>query len=227
MTNGCSGIRPSIPKAHPGRPVLIEQAPQPTRRIALTIDDGYDPATVAGYVQLCVNTGLHLTFSPNGVMYETWERHREALRPLIERGQIQIGNHTFHHRSLTRIPASAAREEVERNEDWIQRTFGVTSRPYLRPPYGDRDDHTDALCGGLGFTRILMWNESFDDAMPTSQPALLAAARRSLREGAIVLGHANHATVTQLYGEILELIRLRNLQASTLDEIFGTSRSVG
>ena len=42
-----------------------------------------------------------------------------------------------------------------------------------------------------------------------------------------MLGHANHPTVTHLYGQLVELIRTRNLTPVTLDEAFGTSRASG
>jgi peptidoglycan/xylan/chitin deacetylase (PgdA/CDA1 family) len=194
-----------------------------TRRIALTIDDGFDPATVAAYVKLCQTSGLHLTFNPVGILAPTWERHARALRPLIERGQVQIGNHTYHHHVLTDMSDAQIRSELERNEEWIHRTFGVSSRPYLRPPGGLHDERVDSIAAEVGFSRVLLWQGSFGDSVRITPEELLAAAQGALHPGAVVLGHANFPTVTHVYPELLQMLTDRKLQASTLDELFGTT----
>ena len=52
-------------------------------------------------------------------------------------------------------------------------------------------------------------------------------ATHYLRPGVIMLGHANHRTITRLYGQLTELIRHRHLQPVTLDAVFATSRATG
>jgi hypothetical protein len=63
-------------------------------RIALTVDDGTAPEVVAGYVVFAQRSGIHLTFSPNGIYERQWAPHAAVLRPLVARGQVQIMNHT-------------------------------------------------------------------------------------------------------------------------------------
>ena len=119
------------------------------------------------------------------------------------------------------------RAELERNEQWIEQTFGTTTRPWFRPPYGRHSEQTDAAAAVAGWTRVLMWNGSFGDARLLTPDALLQQAQRYLNPGVVMLGHANHPTITGLYGQILELIHSRNLTPTTLDEAFGTSRATG
>ena len=231
---GCatSGIpeasrRKKFPPPVPGPAHSFSKVPGHTRDIVLTIDDGADADTLAAYVRLAQITGLHLTFNPNGMRADTWNPQAKALAPLIEAGQVQIANHTFHHRSLVGLPEAEARAELERNEDWIQNTFATSSRPYFRPPNGTVDHASNLLCGELGYTHILLWNGSFQDAKLVSESALLAAASRSLKPSALIVGHANAPTVTHLYPQILELIKSRHLNPVTLDQAFGTSRKKG
>ena len=216
-----------VPPPVPGPPVVLSHSLTTTRRIALTIDDGFDAETVSAYVAFAQDSGIALTFSPNGLYRHVWEPHARVLRPLIEAGQVQIGNHTYDHKDLTRLTDGQVREQVERNEAWIERTFGTTGRPYLRPPYGFHDERTDVLAGDLGYTRILMWNASFGDSRLLTPQVLMAQARRYLVPGAVVLGHANHPTVTHLYEQILELLHERDLTPVTLDTMFGTRRVTG
>lgn len=224
---GTDDRRITFPKPVPGPAASYARSQEPTRRIALTIDDGYDPETVAAYVQLAHDSGLPITFDPVGKLAATWEAQTDKLKPLIEKGQVQIANHTLNHLNLPTLSDARVKTEIEQNEEWIEKTFGITARPYLRPPSGLHDSRVDAIAGDLGFTRILMWQGSFGDASTTTAAQLLAMAEQSLLPGAIVVGHANVGTVTSLYPQIMEIITSRNLVPSTLDEVFGTSRSLG
>jgi peptidoglycan-N-acetylglucosamine deacetylase len=218
---------PAIPPPHPGPAKLVWQLPTDASRVALTIDDGYDRATVAAYVRFATDTGIPLTFNPNGTYAAVWTPHAAALRPLIEAGQVQIGNHTFDHKDLRSLSDSAIRAQVERNDDWVRRTFGITTRPWFRPPFGFRTERTDAAVAAAGYTRILMWNGSLGDSALLTPKVLMEQASLYLRPGVIMLGHANHKTVTGLYKQLTDLIRHRDLQPVTLDAVFGTTRATG
>jgi peptidoglycan/xylan/chitin deacetylase (PgdA/CDA1 family) len=222
------GDRPPIPLPRPGPPRVVSDLP-PTAgpAIALTVDDGFDRETVRAYVQFATDSGVALTFNPNARYAEEWAPHARTLAPLIASGQVQIGNHTFSHADLVRLPADGVRTEIERNEDWIQKTFGITSRPWLRPPYGHHDAEVDRVAADVGFTHVALWNASIGDSSPLTQRELLARMRQHVRAGTILLGHANYPAVTHVYDQLVELIRERGLTPRTLDQLFGTSRATG
>jgi peptidoglycan/xylan/chitin deacetylase (PgdA/CDA1 family) len=218
---------PRIPPPHPGRPKVVSHAPRRTDQIALTIDDGYCDSCVEGYVAFAELTGIHLTFSPNGAYRDAWEPRASRLRRLVALGQVQIGNHTWSHTSLLELSNAGIRREIDRNEAWIERTFGVTARPWFRPPYGFRDERTDEVAASLGYTRILIWDGSFGDSRLLTPQVLLDQARLYLLPGTVMLGHANHPTVQRLYDQIQAILTHRRLTPVTLDEMFGTSRRKG
>jgi peptidoglycan/xylan/chitin deacetylase (PgdA/CDA1 family) len=215
------------PEITAGPPVLVTQLPEAARLadyVALTIDDGFNPETVAAYVEFATATGIHLTFNPNGVYGHIWAPHADALRPLIEAGQVQIGNHTFSHKDVKRLSDARIEEELQRNEDWVHETFGTTTRPWFRPPFGFRDARTDETAAALGWTNVLLWNGSFGDSAVLTRSVLLEQARKWLRPGTIMLGHANHPTVTHLYPQIVELLTERGLTPTTLTEAFSLAQ---
>jgi peptidoglycan-N-acetylglucosamine deacetylase len=221
---------PPVPASHPGPNQVLHHGPPAgpaDRRIALTVDDGTSPEVVAGYVAFAQRTGIHLTFSPNGTYDRSWAPHAPVLRPLVAAGQVQIINHTFTHRDLRKLTAAEQRGELERNDDWVVRTFGTTTRPYYRPPFGFHTAAIDALAGELGYTRTVLWDGSFSDSTTVTPDFLMGMARKYLQPGVINLGHANHPTVLGLFDQITDLIRQRSLTPVTLDEMFGTSRATG
>jgi peptidoglycan/xylan/chitin deacetylase (PgdA/CDA1 family) len=217
-----------IPPARPGAPVLVWHGPAGTQQIALTIDDGYCADCIAKYVDFALTSGIHITFNPNGVYDSLWTPQIvETLQPLIANKQVQIGNHTWDHADLRPLSTTAIAAELNRNEEWIQTKFGITARPWFRPPFGYYNQKINNTAGNLGFTNIMMWNGSFGDSEVISPQQLMNLAQQYLTPGTIVLGHLNHPTVLSLFGQIQSLIAERNLDPVTLDEMFGTSRVTG
>jgi peptidoglycan/xylan/chitin deacetylase (PgdA/CDA1 family) len=217
-----------IPAARPGPPALVWHGPAGTQQIALTIDDGYCGDCIAKYVEFAQSSGVHITFNPNGIYDRLWTPQVvETLQPLIANKQVQIGNHTWDHADLRTLSSVAIADELNRNEEWIETKFGITSRPWFRPPYGYYNQRINDTAGHLGFTNIMMWNGSFGDSEAISPTQLMNLAHQYLTPGTIVLGHLNHPTVLSLFGQIQSLITERNLDPVTLDEMFGTSRVTG
>jgi peptidoglycan-N-acetylglucosamine deacetylase len=221
---------PPIPAPVPGPSRMFWQGPPAAaaaRQVAITIDDGYCAECARAYTALAAATGIHITFNPNGCYGEIWTPLAKTLKPLIEAGQVQIGNHTFNHWWLTELSDSEIISQLEQNEEWIQQTYGITARPWWRPPYGAYDDRTNELAASIGYTNVLMWNGSFGDSTVISSRALMHLAREYLQPGVVMLGHANHPTVTHLFRRIGQIIARRDLHPVTLDEMFGTSRRTG
>ena len=220
-------ITPRPPVNRPNGVVELYNGPAasvPAGQLALTVDDGFCDQCVAGYADFARRTGVHLTFSPNGRYASAWAPQAPVLRPLIEAGQVQLMNHTFTHPDLTRLAPAGVREELERNEKWIAATFGTSTRPYFRPPFGRRNLAVVEAAGGVGFNRVVLWDGSYSDSKLITPEFLMAQAHRYLQAGVIMLGHANHPTVLGLFDQILELIKERRLTPVTLDEMFHSQR---
>jgi peptidoglycan-N-acetylglucosamine deacetylase len=221
---------PPIPPPVPGPPQIFWQGPPAAaaaRQVAITIDDGYCAECAQAYAALAQATGIHITFNPNGCYGEIWTPLAKTLKPLIEAGQVQIGNHTFNHWWLTELTDAQITAQLEQNEEWIEQTYGITARPWWRPPYGAYDERTNELAASIGYTNVLMWNGSYGDSTPLRPRAILALAREYLHPGVIMIGHANHTEVTRIFPQLAEIIAARGLHPGTLDEMFGTSRSTG
>ena len=218
----------TIPPAQPGPPAVLTEGPHATQQIALTIDDGFCADCIAQSIEFAQRSGIHITFNPNGVYNELWTPSIVAgVRQMVANQQVQIGNHTFNHWDVTKLSDTQITAQLEQNEEWIQQTYGITARPWWRPPYGYHNQRTDELAASIGYTNVLMWNGSYGDSTLLKPAELLNIARQYFHPGAIMLGHANYPTVTQVFPQIAEIIASRGLHPVTLDEMFGTSRSTG
>lgn len=188
--------------------------------LAWTVDDGADPDVTMAYAQFAEQTGTRLTFFVNGVYEDSWRDAAPVLAPLIASGQVQIANHTLTHASLTDASDAAIQDELMRNHEVIEDIFGVDARPYYRPPYGYRDERTDAAAAAVGYTAPVMWYGSLGDSGLLTPEVLMGEADKWLLPGHIVLGHANAPTVTGLFPQLLDILAERNLQTVTLDDVY-------
>jgi peptidoglycan/xylan/chitin deacetylase (PgdA/CDA1 family) len=209
---------PVVPAVEPPAGV-VDRLPGTGTRLALTIDDGTSSEVVAAFCTLAVATGIRLTFFPNGC-YRSWEKNGQLLQPLIDAGQVAMGNHTWSHPDLTTLGDDQVAEEIGRNRDWLDSTFGVRDTPFFRPPYGARDERTDRIAAEQGHPTIAMWQGTLADHRVLSGDELMAAARRSCSAQAIVLGHANQFAVATVFDRLLALIDARRLQTVTLADVW-------
>jgi peptidoglycan/xylan/chitin deacetylase (PgdA/CDA1 family) len=211
---GLPGLTPAPPPVG-----VVKGMPGVGSDLALTIDDGTNTEVVGAFAAFAADSGVRLTFFPNGC-YSSWTDNAAVLRPLVDSGQVAFGNHTWSHPDLTTLGDREVVEEITRNQEFLRTTFGVRDSPFLRPPYGARNERIDRIAADLGHPTVVMWNGTLDDSRVLSAEELLAAAREWFTAQTIVVGHANHPTVTTLYGDLLSLIAERGLRTVTLADVW-------
>ncbi|MEZ0351265.1 polysaccharide deacetylase family protein [Mycobacterium ahvazicum] len=187
--------------------------------LALTLDDGVNSDVVRAYTQLAKDTGVRMTFFVNGI-YNSWTDNLDLLRPLVESGQIQLGNHTWSHPDLTTVPQSKIEEELKRNDEFLKKTYGVGAKPYYRPPYGKHNAAVDAVANELGYTVPTLWSGSLSDSTLITEEYILKMIDEYFVPQSIVIGHLNHLPVTHVYPQLIDTIRDRNLRTVTLNDVF-------
>ncbi|WP_394251772.1 polysaccharide deacetylase family protein [Arthrobacter pityocampae] len=187
--------------------------------LAWTVDDGSDSEVIRRYLEFARTSGTRLTFFLNGC-YPGWSEHATLLQPLVDSGQIQLGNHTWSHADLTSLDDAGVVAELQRNHDFIVSTFGVDPRPYYRPPYGYRDARTDAAAASIGYTSPVMWYGSLADSEHRPEQEILGLAGEWFLPAHIVIGHLNFLPVTRVFPQLEQLLADRGLTAVTLDDVF-------
>ena len=187
--------------------------------LALTLDDGVSSDVVRLYTQFAKDTGVRLTYFVNGV-YRSWTENRALLRPLVESGQIQLGNHTWSHPDLATLPKNQMAEQLRHNHQFLWSEYGVDARPYFRPPFGSHNPVVDAVSADLGYSVPTMWSGTLEDQNIIGEDEIVRMASKYFRPQAIVIGHLNHLPVTHVYGQLIDVIRSRSLRTVTLNDVF-------
>ncbi|MEV6431369.1 polysaccharide deacetylase family protein [Nocardia sp. NPDC051463] len=223
---GGNPVLPPVPRLPPppGGPksptpaATITALPGPGNSMALTVDDGASPEVVGAYIQFARDTGARFTFFVTAY-YDSWNMHRNALRPLVESGQIQLANHTWDHPDLTTLSGSAVAAQLNRAKSYLLDNFGVDGTPYFRPPFGRHNGTVDRVAADLGYTVPTMWYGSLSDSGVITEDYLIECARKYFNPQTIVIGHANAPAVTHCYGQLVDIIKERNLALVTLNDV--------
>ncbi|MFQ6329571.1 MULTISPECIES: polysaccharide deacetylase family protein [unclassified Nocardia] len=229
IDSGSAGGGPILPPAPrlpppPGGPKTpipastITALPGPGNTMALTVDDGASPDVVAAYIAFARDTGARFTFFVTAY-YDSWNMHRNALRPLVESGQIQLANHTWDHPDLTKLSGSAVAAQLNQAKSYLHNNFGVDGTPYFRPPFGRHNGTVDRVAADLGYTVPTMWYGSLSDSGVITEDYLIECARKYFNPQTIVIGHANAPAVTHCYGQLVDIIKERNLALVTLNDV--------
>jgi len=187
--------------------------------LALTVDDGVSTDVVRAYTQFAKDTGVRLTYFVNGT-YSSWTENLAMLRPLVESGQIELGNHTWSHPDLTTLTKSDIAKQLTRNDEFLKKTYGVGVKPYWRPPYAKHNAVVDAVAAELGYTVPVLWSGSLSDSTLITEEYIVKMADQYFTPQSIVIGHLNHLPVTHVYGQLVDIIRARKLRTVTLNDVF-------
>ncbi|MCC6216389.1 MAG: polysaccharide deacetylase family protein [Polyangiaceae bacterium] len=192
-----------------------------TRGVALTFDDGPDPATTPRVLELLHAHGARATFF---VIGHKVRLHPELVRRIAADGHA-IGVHGDQHDRLhtLRSPRRVL-EDLERAIGAVEAATGA--RPTLfRPPIGHVSPRTVAAARRAGVT-IVAWSVRARDGVGSPAPEAVAARiARGLRDGAVVAlhdaserGDREPASVRAL-PQVLDALRSRGLPTVTLDEL--------
>lgn len=202
---------------------LIRTLPDDAARagsVAWTIDDGTNAESIRRLALFAAESGTRMTIFPVG-SYPGWTEHAELFAPLVESGQIQVGNHTWSHTELTTLTDEQIVDELERNEAHFVGLWGVSTKPYFRPPNGPRDERTDAAAASAGWTRQVMWSGLLAEGPAKGAQELLASVDTEFAPGAVVIGHVNYEAMQEVLPDVLARLTAAGLASVTIRDAFG------
>ena len=159
-------------------------------RVALTFDDGPDPASTPEFLDLLAAADVRATFFLLGEMIE---RAPDLPRRMVDEGH-EVAVHGWDHRNQLRLlPGAATNAQLDRTAELIERRTGV--RPsYFRPPYGALTSAAVHAARTTGLQPVLWTAWGKDWTAKATPQTVLRNVTRTLGSGGTVLLHDSDCT---------------------------------
>ena len=208
--------KPPEPKPEP-KPAPAVPAPAPTtgnKVIALTFDDGPGPYT-AHLLDVLDQYGAKATFFLIGSKVSS---QANIVRSIHARGH-QLGNHSWSHPELPKLPVDQIADEIDRTNDAIKQATGVTPA-ILRPPYGAVNGVVLEQLRLRGMSSIL-WSVDTRDWADRNSDIVCSRAVAGARPGAVILMHDIHQTSVGAVPCILSALKQQGYSFVTVQGLIG------
>jgi peptidoglycan/xylan/chitin deacetylase (PgdA/CDA1 family) len=151
--------------------------------VALTIDDGPDPANTPEVLSILQKYGIRATFFLIG---ENAARQSGLVKEVAAHGH-HIANHTWSHPDLRGLAESRVRDELQRTSDLLHDTTGRTPT-WFRAPGGDWSDVSLQVSAALGM-RPMGWSVDPQDWARPGTSKITTRVLQAIGPGSIVLNH--------------------------------------
>jgi peptidoglycan-N-acetylglucosamine deacetylase len=198
---------------------VYARGPAERPEVALTFDDGPNPATTPRVLGLLAEHGARATFF---VVGEKALDHPALVRAIAEAGHA-VGIHGHVHDRLYALRSVGFVErDVERARAAVERALGVVPALF-RPPVGFVSGAVAVAAERAGLKLIGFSVRSLDGRASTPPERVLARATAALENGAILLLHdaaeRDDRTPASLsiLSELLERLHRKGLSAVTVD----------
>ena len=157
--------------------------------VALTFDDGPDPASTPEFLAALGELGWSATFF---VLGEMVRRAPGLAAELVAEGH-EVGVHGDRHRSLLRLTPRAARDDIARARDAIVDATGVAPLWY-RPPYGTLSLSGLLAARDLGMRTVLWTAWGLDWRREATPESVTRDVLGGFVDGGTVLLHDSDCT---------------------------------
>ncbi|UCH11973.1 MAG: polysaccharide deacetylase family protein [Candidatus Omnitrophota bacterium] len=182
------------------------------KRIILTFDDGPNPPYTSIILNILKKYRIKAIFFLLG---HNVKLHPKVALMIKEEGHI-IGNHTFSHKDLKKLPKTGIKKQIIEAEKVFLGVLGIKPA-FFRAPYGFYDKKAEDIIKKRGY-RIVNWDIDPEDWK--NPPAKIIAER--------VISQAKHKSIIVLHdGSNIRQARPRRETTAALEIIMKKLKNKG
>ena len=198
------GPAAELVRAHSGRP-----------EVALTFHGAGTRALDRKVLEALAHGGAQVTVLAVG----TWlAQYPDAAKMVLDLGH-ELGNHTWSHRTMSRLSVADQRTEIERCRDRIAALTGGPGAFFRQSAAQHATAEQLRLAGAAGYPRVLSYDlDSLDWTDPG--PATVCAQLRTATAGSVVSMHLGHQGTLAAIPQILADLDARGLRPVTATQLF-------
>jgi peptidoglycan/xylan/chitin deacetylase (PgdA/CDA1 family) len=188
------------------------------KRVALTFDDGPDPAATPGLLEVLRRHKIKAAFFPIGTKTRD---HPEIIKQIDQEGHI-VGNHSFRHAWWTNFLISSGFDrEMRMAQEAIDAAIDKIPA-YFRPPVGLTNPHLRKALEKHGLS-VVGWDVRPFDTTASAEKVIKRVLKK-IRNGSIIALHDTGRTpvdLARLIDKLVTKIKEREYTFSGLEELTG------
>lgn len=185
-------------------PQVIVRGNPDRREIALTFDCGpwVNESYISSILDALGEYGHKVTFFVTGEFLEKYKQTRpDIISRIVE--NHELANHTHSHLDHTKYPEQIQREQLRWAEE-IVNGYGVSTKPFWRPPFGAWNRRVVEIAEEEGYPLTIMWTTDSGDWIPNkSAEAVKATVLSQAVNGAVFVHHCNSWQTAEVLPSIL------------------------
>jgi peptidoglycan/xylan/chitin deacetylase (PgdA/CDA1 family) len=198
--------------------------PTTSKLVALTFDAGANANAVPSILETLVTYHVPATFFLTGKWVQVYPREAAQIA-----SRYPVGNHTYDHPDLTKLPDASVRTEITQGAAAIEAVTGEDPHPMFRFPFGAGDSHVIGIANSLGYgcfrwtVDTLGWQGT---GKGNSADEIVQRVLGSLQPGEIVIMHVgsnpdDHSTLdADALPMVIDALRAHGYGFTTLDRFF-------
>jgi peptidoglycan/xylan/chitin deacetylase (PgdA/CDA1 family) len=180
--------------------------------VALTFDDGPDPAVTPRILEILKKYNVKATFF---VIAGPAKSHPDLIKKIVAEGHV-VANHSMTHPMLTKVSSVQLQKEVVQSRDIIGSISGYAPNCF-RPPFGDFNHHVKETIQENGMA-LVTWDFLSLDYERRGVEWIQNFVMKNIHDRSIFVMHdsgANNQAVGALPG-IIDGIRKKGLEFDTI-----------
>ncbi len=186
------------------------------KQVIFTFDGGSGTQSVREILATLEKHKIKSTFFLTG----KWIENNPFLTILIKDGGHEIFSHTYNHPYLTRISDEEIRKELRQTDDIFFKLLGINSRPYFRPPYGDRDERVLRIASSEGYQSVYWTIDALDwvEVEGETDLSVMSRIKNNLSPGNIYLMHLGDNIMGRILDQVIVDLNNQGYKVVSLTE---------
>lgn len=184
------------------------------KQIIFTFDGGGTTASADKILEVLKKHKVKGTFFMTGQMVK---EHPDFIKKIVAE-DYEIFNHSYNHPYLTEVSDEKIKEELQKMDGVLFSTAKVHSKPFFRPPFGDRDERVLRVAKSLGYQSIYWTVDAMDWQEWETDETVKKRILNSLDNGNIYLMHVGDKITGNILDEVFTEIEDRGYKIVSLTE---------
>lgn len=191
----------------------------PGNYVALTFDDGPNPALTPRVLDILNQYGAKATFF---VVGRSVEKNSHILARAVAEGH-EIGAHTWSHIKMTTSGSQRVVNEMDRTNAAIQAATGLFPK-IMRPPYGAVNTNLVSLMKSRYGMSTIMWDVDTRDWQHPGVDVVVQRAVGRATPGSIILLHDIHESTLRAVEGVVSGLQARGFRMVTVSQLLALGR---